>query len=77
MSDSDSDEDHADELEAHEPSLITSATPRVELVADQLNTHVRKLRRLVDDLAAQDGAPATTRDLWGMLAFALGDWKES
>lgn len=71
----DSDDDQEEPEEVAEPSP-PATLQQLSLVAEQLDTHVRKLSRSVDDLAAQPGEPAETRDLWGMLAFALGDWKE-
>lgn len=56
-----------------------SSTPRPKLdqIAETLNTHVRKLRQGVDTLAAQGGMEAAdNRDMWGMLVFVLGDWVE-
>lgn len=62
---------------------------RLEHVAASLGTHVRGLRDAAESLAGQtweekgeeggdawDGGAASTREMWGMLVFALQDWKD-
>lgn len=72
--DPDDDDTNWKDLAQQRSTSVTISQP--EDVAESINLHVRKLRRMIDDLAAQAGAPADIRELWGMLAFVLGDWKE-
>lgn len=48
---------------------------RLEHIASSLGAHVRGLRDCVEALAGREGDPGV-REMWGMLVFALQDWKD-
>lgn len=47
----------------------------LDRIAASLGTHVRGLTEVVEGLAGREG-DAAAREMWGMLVFALQDWKD-
>ncbi|CAK9786531.1 hypothetical protein CC85DRAFT_326116 [Cutaneotrichosporon oleaginosum] len=61
--------------EASSESTVRAWDGSLERAAASLGAHVRGLMEVVEGLAGREG-DAAAREMWGMLVFALQDWKD-